>query len=77
MTGYTPKPRWSQRQKAFLIDNYANMKDEQIAQHIGRSIKSVRRMRERLGLKKMSGRGICAAHPDAQEYQRSNILGNV
>lgn len=61
---YRQKPRWTARQKNFLIENYATMLDEVVADHLGKSVKSVRRMRERMGLKKVCGRGLCAARED-------------
>lgn len=58
---YNPRPRWTARQLNYLMDNWDTMKDEDIANTLGRSLKSVRRKRERLALKKASGRGIIGA----------------
>jgi hypothetical protein len=54
---YIPKPRWTQRQVNFLIDNAYVLKDEEIATILGKTLKSVRRRRERLEIKKAMGRG--------------------
>jgi hypothetical protein len=53
----TSKKRWSEIEKHFLTTNAANMKDVDIASHLKKSLKSVREMRRRLGLVKLSGRG--------------------
>ena len=53
----TPKKRWSEIEKHFLITNAASMKDVDISVHLKKSLKSVREMRRRLGLIKLSGRG--------------------
>jgi Mn-dependent DtxR family transcriptional regulator len=53
----TVKKRWSEIEKHFLMTNAATMKDFDIAAHLKKSLKSVREMRRRLGLVKMSGRG--------------------
>ena len=59
---YIPKPRWTHSQKEFVKNNYEKYTDEQLSVLIGRTLKSIRRMRERLGKKKASGRGICKAY---------------
>ena len=51
------KERWSEEHKQFLKSESANMKDLDIAASINRSLKSVREMRRRRGLIKLSGRG--------------------
>lgn len=61
---YQPKRRWPKSQEIFLKDNYGHMKDEQIADILKRSVKSVRRKRERMELPKESGRSICKARKE-------------
>lgn len=58
---YRQKPRWTARQELFMKMNYTKMSDEAIADALGKSIKSVRRKRARMTLKKAAGRGICKA----------------
>tara|TARA_R100000008_G_C3448575_1_gene98151 strand:- start:48 stop:269 length:222 start_codon:yes stop_codon:yes gene_type:complete len=52
------KSRWTEIEKNYLRSNAAEMKDEEIANHLRKSLKAVREMRRRLGLIKKSGRGI-------------------
>ncbi len=58
MTPYRTKPRWTKAQIDYLKNNFATMKDEEIAFYLGKSIKSVRRQRENLKLVKVNGRGL-------------------
>jgi Mn-dependent DtxR family transcriptional regulator len=51
------KERWSEENKQFLKSEAGKMKDQEIASVLNRSLKSVREMRRRLGLIKLSGRG--------------------
>lgn len=60
---YIPKPRWTQRQVNFLIDNAYVLKDEEIATILGKTLKSVRRRRERLQIMKACGRGYVKPAP--------------
>lgn len=55
MTGN--KKRWTEIEKHFLSTNAANMRDTDIANHLKKSLKSVREMRRRMGMVKLSGRG--------------------
>lgn len=55
---YKEKRRWTARQVNFLVLNWDIMKDEEIAEALGKTVKSVRRKRERMELRKDSGRGI-------------------
>ena len=52
------KSRWTEIEKNYLRSNAAEMKDEEIANHLRKSLKAVREMRRRLGLIKKSGRGV-------------------
>ena len=54
------KLRWTEIEKSFLIENSSKMKDEEIATHLRKTLKSIREMRRRMGLIKRSGRGIVA-----------------
>lgn len=58
---YQTKPRWTRAQEDFLLNNYEDLTDEEIAVILQRTLKSIRRKRERMGLPKASGRGICMA----------------
>lgn len=69
---YRTKPRWTQKQVNFLIENWDKMKDEDIAASLGRSLKSVRKKREYMELKKKNGRGIVAAADDANSWNKRN-----
>ena len=48
--------KWSEKEKNFVRDNYQNMKDQEVADCLGKSLQSVRKMRQRLGAKKKQGR---------------------
>lgn len=67
---YRTKPRWTQKQLNFLVDNWHKMKDEDIATALGRTLKSVRKKREYMELKKKNGRGIVAAREDPNSWNR-------
>ena len=51
------KKRWTESQKQFLKTECGKMRDEDVSSSLGRSLKSVREMRRRMGLIKLSGRG--------------------
>lgn len=57
--------KWSENEKTFVRENAHRMKDKDIAKILtersGRevSLQAVRKMRQKLGVKKKSGRGIC------------------
>jgi Mn-dependent DtxR family transcriptional regulator len=53
----TNKKRWTEIEKNFLTTNAATMKDSDMANHLKKSLKSIREMRRRLGMVKLSGRG--------------------
>lgn len=59
---YQEKPRWTARQVNFLNENWDKMSDEQISEVLGKTLKSIRRKRERMQLKKASGRGVVKAY---------------
>ena len=67
MAAYQARPRWTARQLNYLVENWDTMKDEDIANTLGRTLKSVRRKRERLELKKACGRGIVAKATSSNE----------
>lgn len=64
---YKAKPRWTWAQKRFLAENYDALKDHEIARSLGKTVKSVRRMRDRLELTKLPGRGVCEPRPRNEE----------
>lgn len=57
--------KWSDNEKAFVRENAHCMKDQEISKILteqsGRevSLQAVRKMRQKLGVKKKCGRGIC------------------
>jgi hypothetical protein len=52
--------KWTERDKEFLRDNAASMTDEEIAKQLGKfTAAAVRKMRQRLGIRKQRGRGRC------------------
>lgn len=57
---------WTEEQKQFVKDNAGKMKDQEIADELtkrsGRqvSLQAVRKQRQKLGLNKKPGRGICS-----------------
>lgn len=53
---YIEKSKWTAEQINFLTEYYEKMTDQEIADMLGRTRKSVRRKRERLGLEKAEGR---------------------
>lgn len=67
---YIPKPRWTFRQKIFLIENFDTMRDVDIAQRLGKTKKAIQRMRARLELNKECGRGIVRATEETLVSER-------
>ena len=61
------KSRWTEIEKNYLRSNAAEMKDEEIANHLRKSLKAVREMRRRLGLIKKSGRGVVALRDTSEK----------
>lgn len=57
--------KWSENEKNYIRDNAHRMKDKEIAEALteqsGRQVtlQAVRKMRQKLGVKKKCGRGIC------------------
>jgi|TARA_Y100001938_G_scaffold104880_1_gene143135 transposase len=64
--------KWTEEDKQFVIDNSKYMKDKEVAEKLseqaGRkvSLDAVRKMRQKLGIKKKQGRGICGVIDDEQ-----------
>jgi len=56
---YKQKPRWTYVQTEYLKTNCDKITDEEIAETLGKTLKSVRRKRQRLGMEKVEGRGHC------------------
>lgn len=71
---YIPRNKWTSKQVNFLVENWDTMSDEKIADALGRTLKSVRRKRERLQLKKACGRGIVASR---EKYQKGEVQETV
>ena len=58
--------KWTPEEKQYIIDNSSHMKDKELSEKLtektGRAVTldAVRKMRQKLGVKKKHGRGICA-----------------
>jgi len=58
--------KWTEEEKNYIRDNAATLKDKELAEKLttlsGRSVTldAVRKVRQKLGISKMPGRGICA-----------------
>ena len=50
---------WGFDDKSFIKENADKLSDKQMAKILNRTISSVRKERQRLGIKKKSGRGKC------------------
>jgi len=56
---------WTDEEKDFVRDNASTMKDEDMAKELSKlanrtvTLQSVRKCRQKLGIKKKRGRGIC------------------
>ena len=50
---------WNNDHKEFIRQNAHKMTDKELATKLGRGLSSVRKQRQRLKIKKKSGRGIC------------------
>ena len=65
--------KWSEKERQFVIDNAATMKDKDLADKIsqmaGRTVTldAVRKVRQKLGIKKKRGRGICGIRQTPEE----------
>lgn len=54
------KQEWTDNEKLFLQTNAGIMKDKDLALSLNRTLKSIREMRVKLGIRKKSGRGVVA-----------------
>ena len=81
-----PNKKWTQYEKQFIADNATNMTDKVLAQELNKmavntksgksyTLKSVRLMRQRLGLKKMNGRGVCKI--DVREMMKRDKSAHI
>lgn len=58
--------KWTEEAKQYIIDNAGHMKDSELAKKLTEKCKrsitldAVRKVRQKLGIKKKHGRGICA-----------------
>jgi hypothetical protein len=65
--------KWTDKERQFIIDNAATMKDKDLAERIsemaGRTVTldAVRKVRQKLGIKKKRGRGICGIRQSTEE----------
>jgi transposase len=71
--------KWTVEEKEFIRENAGFMKDKELAQRLtdksGRSVTvdALRKVRQKLGIKKKHGRGICAlVYSPVEEDKREN-----
>ncbi len=62
--GYKKKDRWTHNQEEYIRRNWETMKDEEMAVILGRTFKSVRLKRRRMGLEKAPGFQVCRSKRD-------------
>ncbi len=75
---------WKEHEKAFIMENASTMKDKDIAANLSKTtgrvvtIQAVRKQRQKMGITKARGRGICAiVKPEEQETQSDSIAKAV
>ena len=65
--------KWTEKERQFIIDNAATMKDKDLAEKIRQiadrtvTLDAVRKVRQKLGIKKKRGRGICGIRQTPEE----------
>tara|TARA_R110000744_G_scaffold138442_1_gene249264 strand:+ start:2289 stop:2495 length:207 start_codon:yes stop_codon:yes gene_type:complete len=65
--------KWTEKERQFIIDNAATMKDKDLAEKISQiadrtvTLDAVRKVRQKLGIKKKRGRGICGIRQTPEE----------
>ena len=65
--------KWTEKERQFIIDNAATMKDKDLAEKISKmadrivTLDAVRKVRQKLGIKKKRGRGICGIRHEQKE----------
>jgi len=72
---------WKENEKNFIKENAQTMKDKEIAENLtkisGRvvTVQAVRKQRQKLGITKARGRGICAVvEPETKETTSHEIV---
>ena len=71
--------KWTEEEKEFIRENAAFMKDRELAQKLtdksGRrvTVDALRKVRQKLGIKKKHGRGICALVYSPLEEERPEL----
>lgn len=58
------KPRWTNAEEMYLSRHAGQMKDEEIAKKLRKTVKAIREKRARLDIKKKQGRGIVEIDDD-------------
>jgi hypothetical protein len=72
--------KWTEEEKDYIRDNAQTMKDKDLAKNLsdmsGRTITvdALRKVRQKLGIKKKHGRGICALVYSPVEKNKSGSL---
>ena len=65
--------KWTESERRFIVENAHRLTDNDIADRLTRStgrsisVNAVRKTRQRLGIIKQSGRGICKLRGEAHE----------
>ena len=65
--------KWTEKERQFIIDNAATMKDKDLAEKISQmadrtvTLDAVRKVWQKLGIKKKRGRGICGIRQTPEE----------
>ena len=71
--------KWTVEEKEFIKDNAGFMKDKELARELenksGRSITvdALRKVRQKLGIKKKHGRGVCALVYSPVEKEKQDL----
>ena len=75
---------WKDHEKAFIRQNANTMKDREIAKHLSKisgrevTIQAVRKQRQKMGISKVRGRGLCAVvQKEEKETTSHEIAKNV
>lgn len=74
---------WKEHEQQFIRDNAGRMKDKELAvkltQITGRhvTIQAVRKQRQKMGIEKAKGRGICKIVEQEKESDSANIARGV
>lgn len=74
---------WTEIEKQFIRDNAATMKDKELAEELTRktgriiTTQSVRKQRQKLGIQKKQGRGVCGVVGKENKTPNSELVTAV